>query len=156
MMELMENSIISIIAAGFGSVGYGIFFRMKTKQLFWAWVGGTFTWIVYLLVYYCFGGCFIPNFIASIFAAFFAERMAIINRAPATIFLIEAVIPLIPGGPLYYTMAGIVTKNDLLMSTSGNKALTVALAISLGFMVVAVLHRYFRIIKSTTRKQHII
>lgn len=148
MTEALQSSIIQVIAAGIGSIGFGIFFKTKVKQIPWAWLGGTLTWIIYLVVEHYVGGVFIPNFLASIFAGFFAERMAVVNKAPATIFLIAAAIPLIPGGPLYYTMAGLVTANDSLANSSGNIAITVALAISLGFMVAAIVHRYIRLIKA--------
>ena len=68
--------------------------------------------------------------------------MARVNRAPATIFLTAAAIPLIPGGKLYYTMYGLVSKDETLFMESGSDAVIIALAISLGFVIVAVLKRY--------------
>ena len=68
--------------------------------------------------------------------------MARVNRAPSTIFLTAAAIPLIPGGKLYYTMYGLVSKDEVLFMESGADAVIIALAISLGFVIVAVLKRY--------------
>ena len=71
--------------------------------------------------------------------------MARVNKAPATIFLTAAAVPLIPGGSLYYTMLGIVEKDSAAFSENGIAALTIALAISLGFVIVALSNKYINI-----------
>lgn len=134
--------IIQLCAAFFGSIGFAIFLKMKGKQIFYAGLGGLITWFIYLMVFdYC-QSDFLGNFIASIFIGIFAEIMARVNRAPSTIFLTAAAVPLIPGGKLYYTMYGLVSENQELFVESGTAAVIIALAISLGFVVVAVLKRY--------------
>ena len=55
-----------------------------------------------------------------------------------------AAVPLIPGGSLYYTMAGLVNGDESMLAESGSAAVTIALAISLGFVVVSVITRYIR------------
>ena len=73
--------------------------------------------------------------------------MARINKAPATIFLTAAAVPLIPGGKLYYTMYGIVSENRQMFEENGTSAITIALAISLGFVAVAVVNKYLNRLK---------
>ena len=134
--------MIQLGAAFLGSIGFAIFLKMKGKQICYAGLGGLITWFIYLMVFdYC-QSDFISNFVASVFIGVFAEVMARVNRAPSTIFLTAAAIPLIPGGKLYYTMYGIVSENQQLFIESGTAAVIIALAISLGFVVVAVLKRY--------------
>ena len=136
--------VVQIIAALVGSVGFAIFFKMKGKQIALAGIGGAVTWMVYLFVQSFVTGYFVPYFAAAVFVAVYAEIMARINRAPATIFLTAAAIPLIPGGSLYYTMAGLVNKDEVLFTQSGEAAIVIALAIAMGFVVVAVITRYIR------------
>jgi len=136
-----------IIAAFVGSIGFAIFFKMKGKQITLAGIGGAVTWAVYLFAAQQFDGNFIPYFIAAVFVALYAEVMARVNRAPATIFLTATAVPLIPGGSLYYTMAGLVNGDRELFSASGEAAMTIALAISLGFVVVAIFARYYRMFR---------
>ena len=135
--------IVQVISALIGSIGFAVFFNMKRKQIILAGAGGAATWIVYLLCQQQIEGYFVPYFIASIFVAVYAEIMARMNRAPATIFLTAAAVPLIPGGSLYYTMAGLVNGDQALFAESGASAVTIALAISLGFVVVAIITKYF-------------
>ena len=122
--------IEQILSAFVGSVGFALFFNMKGKQLAAAGIGGALTWIVYLLVQPGFDDYFVPYLIASLFVGLFAEIMARVGKAPATIFLTTAAVPLIPGGGLYYTMLGIVEKNEEVMLTNANNTITIALAIA--------------------------
>lgn len=137
--------IIQTAAAFLGSIGFAIFFKMKGKQIVLAGIGGAVTWVVYLLVQHFIEGYFVPYLMASIFVGIYAEIMARVNKAPATIFLTAAAVPLIPGGSLYYTMLGLVEQDEELFATSGVAALTIALAISLGFVVVALANKYINI-----------
>ena len=136
--------VVQIIAALVGSVGFAIFFKMKGKQIALAGIGGAVTCMLYLFVQSFVTGYFVPYFAAAVFVAVYAEIMARINRAPATIFLTAAAVPLIPGGSLYYTMAGLVNKDEVLFTQSGEAAIVIALAIAMGFVVVAVITRYIR------------
>lgn len=143
--------IIQIIAATVGSVGFAIFLKMRGKQIVMAGAGGAVTWIVYLLTESMAGGLFIPYFTASVFVAVYAEIMARVNRAPATIFLTAAAVPLIPGGSLYYTMEGLVNQDNAMFVQNGVATITVALAIALGFMMISVISRYIRLILRKNR-----
>lgn len=143
--------IIQIIAATVGSVGFAIFLKMRGKQIVMAGAGGAVTWIVYLLTGSMTGGLFIPYFTASVFVAVYAEIMARVNRAPATIFLTAAAVPLIPGGSLYYTMEGLVNQDNAMFVQNGVATITVALAIALGFMMISVISRYIRLILRKNR-----
>ncbi len=144
-MNDMADIIIQIAMAFIGSIGFAIFFKMKGRQIWLAGIGGAATWIVYLIAQIQFERYFVPNLLASIFVGIYAEIMARMNKAPATIFLTAAAVPLIPGGSLYYTMAGLVNNNRELFSQSGIKTITIALAISLGLVVVALTNKYVNI-----------
>lgn len=144
--------IVQTAAAFLGSIGFAVFLKMKGKQIVLAGIGGGVTWLVYLLMQNYIDGYFVPYLIASIFVGIYAEIMARVNKAPATIFLTAAAVPLIPGGSLYYTMLGIVEKDSAAFSENGIAALTIALAISLGFVIVALSNKYINIfLKRKTR-----
>ena len=142
--------IIQTIAAFAGSIGFAIFFKMKGRQIVLAGVGGAVTWMVYLAVQSFIAGYFVPYLIASIFVGIYAEIMARLNKAPATIFLTASAVPLIPGGSLYYTMLGLVEQDETMFTERGVAALTNAIAISLGFVVVALTNKYINIFMKRT------
>lgn len=142
-MTEMDLMIVQVTAAFIGSFGFAFFLKMRTRQAVMAAVGGGITWALYLLLAAQLGGQFLPNLLASIFVGIYAEIMARVNRAPATVFLTTAAVPLIPGGNLYYTMLGLVQQDEELFAESGTKALTIALAIALGFVTVAVANNFY-------------
>lgn len=135
--------IVQIIAAFIGTLGFTIFFNMKGKQIVYASIFGALTWLIYLL---CFDfleiGVFGSNLIAAIFVGAVAEILARINRAPATIFLTASAVPLIPGGALYYATFGVVNKDLEQFTSYGFTCLSVAGAIAIGFMIVAIIQKY--------------
>lgn len=140
--------MIQIAAAFIGSLGFAVFLKMKGKQIAMAGIGGGLTWALFLLLESGIGGVFLPNLLASIFVGIYAEIMARVNRAPATIFLTTGAVPLIPGGSLYYTMLGLISQDELMLAENGSKALIIALAIALGFVCVAIVNNiYIRIRK---------
>lgn len=148
----MNEMIIQVMSAFVGSIGFAVFFKMKGKQIIMAGLGGAVTWAVFLIFNVQLGGQFVPNLIAAIFVGIYAEIMARVNKAPATIFLTAAAVPLIPGGKLYYAMAGLVNDDRAAFTQNGEAAITIALAISLGFVIVALASKYlYMFIKTKPR-----
>ncbi len=135
-------SFIQITSACVGSVGYAMLLNIKGRQIFYAGGGGALSWGIYLIVYMAAGSYFLGNLIAALCVAVFAELMARVNRAPATIFLTAAAIPLIPGKNLYYTVFGILAEDYPTALENGVTAIAISLAISIGFVVVTAAMRY--------------
>lgn len=132
----MKTYMIQILAAGAGTLGFGLLFNLRRKHLVTAVAGGMATWIVYLLCAESLEGIFIPTLIASAFAALFSEIMARTFKAPVPLYLLPSVVPLIPGGSLYYAMSYCVNRNWQLSGEYGFQTLQYALAIALGMSLV--------------------
>ena len=94
----MKTYIIEILCALLGSFGFSLLFNLKKEKIFLASLGGGLTCFFYLLMVSQSVGNFTAYFWASVFATLYAEMMARILKAPVTIFVIPAVVPLIPGG----------------------------------------------------------
>lgn len=133
---------VQLLASFFGSIGFALMLKIKGKQILYAGIGGLISWGIYLLAFEQLGSNFESNLIAAMFVAVYAEIMARVNKAPATIFLTAAAVPLIPGGRLYYTMFALVSEDRAMFAENGTAAITIAVAISLGFVAVAVANKY--------------
>lgn len=129
--------MIQIAAAFIGSLGFAVFLKMKGKQVLMAGVGGGLTWALFLALQNYMGDCLCQIFGFHI-CGNLRRIMARVNRAPATIFLTTGAVPLIPGGSLYYTMLGLISNDELMFAENGSKAAIIALAIALGFVIVAI------------------
>ncbi|MCQ2601838.1 MAG: threonine/serine exporter family protein [Treponema sp.] len=94
------NGCIQIVSAFLGSLGFGIVFRMKRRRLAFACLGGGVTWILYVLCEKYALSLFVSNFIATVFASAYAKVVAKHTKSPEIIYIITAVVPPMPGGPL--------------------------------------------------------
>ena len=135
-MNGLETIIMELITAFTGSLGYALLFHLRAGLIPAASVGGMVSWGVYLLSCHFLDGIFVPSFLASAFAALYAEILARIKKAPATIFYAPAVIPLIPGSSLYYTMQSAVQGNWAAFESYGALTAQYALAIAAGMSFI--------------------
>ena len=139
--------LIQVGTAFVGCIGFALFLNMKKRQVIYAGVGGGFAWIIYLMFADILGGLFLPTFIASLFIGIYSEIMARVNKAPATIFFTSVAIALIPGASLYYAMDSVLERDMEAAAYNGNNALTIALAISMGIVMVAVISKVYTELK---------
>ena len=149
----MEYIVVQLTTAFIGSLGFAIILKIRGKQILYAGIGGVLSWGVYLWAYAQLDSYFTANFIAALFVAVYAEVMARVNKAPATIFLTAAAIPLIPGRNLYNTMYGIISEDRAFAWENANTAIVISLAISFGFVFVAVVNKYLSRLKAFRKGQ---
>ena len=142
----MRTEIIQVICAVIGSFGFSFIFHLKRDKLIVASVGGGLTWLFYLLVVHRVNGEFAAYFLATVFATFYAELKARVKKAPATIFVITALIPLKPGGSLYYTMEYLMQKDMEMMRSKAAETAMLALAIAMGITIVIMLLDLFSLV----------
>ena len=86
-----------------------------------------------------FHSLFMSNFLASAFSILYAEILARHMKCPATLFVVPAILPLVPGGSLYYTLDAAVHGDMAATKQIGSETLIAALAISAGISVVMAL-----------------
>lgn len=126
------NGYIQLVPALLGSMGFALVFNLDLKHLALASLGGLLGWLIYLL---CEGALALNVFWASLIAAFcadlFSQISARITRTPTTLFLISAIIPLVPGSSLYYTASALVLNNGQ-FAHYGLTTVLVVLAMALG------------------------
>lgn len=98
-------------AAILASLGFAILFNIRGDKLFAAALIGGCGGISYYMSMEL--GCsqVLALFIASCLISILSEVFARILKCPATTFLICALIPLVPGGGMYYTMLALVRDN---------------------------------------------
>lgn len=120
-----------------GSLGYCFLsnIRARNHMLLLASLGGMLCWGVYLL----FG--FLQNdilqaLLATVVLAVYAEIMARIFKSPATIYLIMGLIPLVPGGGIYYTMEYCINGDMMQFLREGVHTFGIAGALALGILLV--------------------
>ena len=141
----MMTHIVQLVTAFIGSLGFAILFHVPKKHLFIASLGGFFSWGIYLFSADCGLGIFRACLFAAAFSALYAEVLARVKKAPAVLFFIPSIVPLVPGSNLYLTMLGIGVKNWDGAKLNALLTLQYALAIALGtstmFAVLSILRK---------------
>lgn len=147
--------IIQCICAFTGALGFGILFNIRGKNLFFAALGGSLSWTLFLIAAPLVPMDIGQYFIAAAFASLFSECMAIIRRVPVTIFLVTSMIPLVPGGVIFYTMQNLILGKTRLAAHMGIYAFEIAGSIALGILmmsfVIRTLKQFIRKHKHKTR-----
>ena len=98
-------------------------------------LGGLLAWAVYLALSPVMPQDVPRFFVASVVLTIYAEVLARVVKCPATLFLVTAAVPLIPGGSLYHTMRYFVAGDFAASSAQGLNTLLLALAIAVGMIV---------------------
>lgn len=119
------------------TLGFAFFFNVKNKHILMAAFGGLITWIIYYLLSQVIHGVFLPCVIASTFAAIYAEALSRKLKVPNAVFFIIAVIALVPGRGLYYTMNSAVNANFTSCAFYAQSTFMFAAGIAVGICLIA-------------------
>lgn len=133
--------ILQIICAFIATLGFGILFNVRDKNLFYASLGGALGWLVYLISMNLNNSPMMSTFIASLVISIYAEIFSRVLKNPVTLFLICALIPLVPGSGMYYTILAAVQGDVMLSLNKGIETLSIAGTIALGIITVSTLSR---------------
>lgn len=142
MMVLAPSLLVQLISCTAACVGFAYWFNVKGIQVMYAGIGAFLTWLVYALLYNAGYGNFLATLAGSVFVATYAQVMARVNKAPATIFQTICVFPLVPGPNLYYMMYCIVMKKHETAVSEATTLVVTCLGIALGFIVIEILNKY--------------
>lgn len=130
----MYEMILQLVTAFLGSLGFALLFQVRRDRLFLASLGGFIAWGVYLLMGLATDQDVIRYFVASVVLTVYGETLARMVKCPATLFIVTASIPLIPGGSLYRTMEYFM-QNDLdAFSRQGLTTVLLAVSIAVGML----------------------
>lgn len=146
--EGIEKYVYSIITCLLGACSVGIMFNCQLKKILFGVGNILVTFVIYLIFEYYYGdNVFLQYFVPTLFAAFVAEILARLFKAPSTIFLVPAIIVLVPGGSLYYTVNFIVNSDMAQAKIWGESALLSLLGIAVGISVVSALFQIVHPVK---------
>ena len=120
------------LTALLGSAGFALLYNVRKQLLALAALGGALCWGVYLLTGQVTQSAFLQSFAASAATAVWAEILARIKKTPAQQYLIVGLIPLIPGGTLYYAMSALVRQDWAQAQRYGYRVSAFVLGIAAG------------------------
>jgi uncharacterized membrane protein YjjB (DUF3815 family) len=129
--------IIEVLSAFISSFAFGIVFNIKGKNLFFSALCGALGWFIYKFSIKVGSSDTTALFWAAVGLSVYSEVFARILKTPVTTFVIAALIPLVPGGGMYYTMVEAITGNVMKSLETGIKTLASAGVLALGIILVS-------------------
>lgn len=147
---MTQYEMLQILTGAIGTFGFAVLFNIRGMRLTAATLGGFLSWLFFVVL-----NIFIKNeplnyFIVAFLMSMYAEIMARVLKTPTTTFITVSLIPLIPGGSLYYTMAYAFESDMERFLEKAIYTLQLASALALGIIVATNLTR---IVLSTVNKR---
>lgn len=126
-----------VLSAAVATAAFGILFNIHGKNLTLAGVNGGLGYFVFAISVANDYESYIGMFFASVAMTIFAEVSARWRKAPATMFLAAALIPIVPGGRLFNFVLHLLEGDNALAVVDGINTLLEAGAIAVGIIVVS-------------------
>ena len=138
----VTDVVLQIVMAFFGTIGFGVLFRSRGKKLLLAGLGGMAAWALFLLLGLWIESEPIRYFIVSVIISIYAEVLARICKTPAGTFGILSLVPLVPGGRLYYSADFALNGNMQAFVEKALSTLSLTAMLSVGIVLVAAVAKF--------------
>lgn len=145
---MINNFFLQIVAAIITTFGFGIIFNIKDMNLLYTSIGGGISWFIFLSGKLLSLNNGINYFLATLTLAIYSEIMARKLKTPVTTILIAGLIPLAPGGDIYYTIYHFINRNYFIAIEKGINTFIIAGAMAIGVFSAANLTKIFKYLKN--------
>lgn len=140
--------ISQFLISFFATVGFAFLFKLSKEAIFSAGIVGAVGWCVYFSSSLIFHSVISASFLGALTVGILGEIFARIEKKPATLFIIPGIIPLVPGGGLYYTMLYLIEKDFSKAATKGVESFFIAAAIAIGIIISSTMSKSIRRFKN--------
>lgn len=147
--------ILQFIAGVISCIGFAYLFNCPKKAIIKSAIGGGLGWLMYYYsVHTLHISVVISTFLGTLVLSIICEILARIEKDAVTIFVIPAILPLVPGAGLYYTLLYFIEGNFSQATTKGLETLGCAAGIAIGIIFVSSISRFiFRVILVKRQKK---
>lgn len=139
--DIIKDVVLPCVFSFVGCFAVGVQFNIRFWHLIAASVGSIVSQMIFSVMsmndYNGIKCCFV----AAAAVAFYSEVMARVCKAPVNMYLIVGIIPLVPGGLMYYTMLALVTGDNETFLDRVADAFGEAAAIAMGIFAISSLVR---------------
>lgn len=138
MTEMLRLALLATV----GTVGFSILFHLPRKRMPIVIIGAFCTSMIQLISDAHTEQFFTGALLATLFAVWFSELFARLLRTPAIVLLTPILIPLVPGGSLFYTMQGVLLSDAAQIRQYAIETAQVGFGIAFGTLVAMSIVRF--------------
>ena len=150
-MPLYVHAVLAFISC----LGFGVLFNVQKRTLLLAAVNGAIGWTILLSLDIPQVSYIFANLLSALVVGLLAELFAVIQKTPATSFIVIGIIPLVPGFRVYRSMLFFVRGNLDKGISEGVHSCFMAVAIAVGIILSTSIVRMIRPpIKEHKRKKY--
>lgn len=139
----MTDKLLQLLGAFVACFFFSIIYHAKKKRLALCALSGVVGWSAYLIAEWLQFDYFACYMLAAAVVTLYAELMARFTKTPSTIYLITGILPLVPGGSLYYATSALVANDNAKFNYYSHQTIITALSISVGIIAVTLFFYYF-------------
>lgn len=133
----MRDVILPVFFAFVASGAFSVIYNIRGLGVLICAFGGGLAWFSYLLFAPLLQNEITQTFVAALVISVYAEVMARIRKYPVTGYQLVAILPLVPGGNIYYTMEHAINGEIDAFLSSLLHTMGLAGAIAVGVLLVS-------------------
>ena len=143
-LSAFQQLLLQAVGTFGGTLGYAILLNAPMRTVLPASLTGLLGYVVYEAMINLFAqGVIFSYFLSTVIVAVICEVAARMMRMPSTIFLLTALVPLVPGYTFYCAMLAIVEHNGAAFAAYSLEAVQIVAVIAVGAAVTSTLFRVF-------------
>lgn len=131
---------------------FGIIFNIKGSKLLFTSFAGSIGWTTFLMTQQMGSSSTQSYFYSAVTLSIFSELGARYLKTPVTSILICGLIPLVPGGGMYYTMYSAIKTEPLEAFNKGVATFSAAGALAMGIVFVTSMTKAVKVSQEKIRK----
>jgi len=143
-MTYLYNFIVGLACA----IGFAVLFNVPRNSIVKTGIAGGIGWVIYILFNTITDSTVLSTFVASATIALIGEIFAIKFKNPATVYIVPAIVPLVPGHGLYYTMLSIIEKDYEAAAKYGGESILISVAIAGALTIILSINNFRKVKKS--------
>lgn len=141
---MITETLCSLVA----TLGFAIIFNIQGRNLIFTTIGGGIAWFIYSLGLKLGFSDVASLFASSVCFSIYSEVLARKLKTPVTTLVVCALLPLVPGAGMYYTMYSAVSGDVSKALELGLNTLASAGTLALGVMFVSTITRQYYLAKT--------
>lgn len=127
-MEYLFEYVISSLA----TLAFSYYFNCPRRSMPYTTLLGGMSWTIYSIMLNNNFSYIVSASSSAFIVAMFSEYLARKLKIPATIFLLPAIVPLVPGAGMYYTMYNLIEQNYVVFEEKAIETLFMAGSLAVG------------------------